>query len=408
MQKSQKASNLFIFATVAIDSIGLGIIIPVLPDVIRRFISDDSSVSRYYGLFIATYSLLQFFASPLLGRLSDRFGRRPILLISLFGGAVDYMFMAFAPTLALLWVGRIISGLSGASYTVANAYMADISDDSNRSKNFGLIGAGFGIGFIIGPAIGGLVGSYGPHYAFIAAGLFNLLNFLFGVFVLPESLPKDNRRPLSGDSLNPLGTLGTIFQMPSIRLLAIANTFIFFAGQTHPSIWTLYTQHRFGWTSVQVGISLTVVGVLNAATQGGLTGWLVKKLGERRIVLWGAFLQAIAFSLFGLASSPWMLYAVLFLSAPLWAVGPAFQSLISRGVPPERQGALQGSLMGMISLVSIANPLVMTNLFSLTSDRSASWYLPGSPYLLAGAFILLGAVITSRWERKTSSAATDR
>jgi DHA1 family tetracycline resistance protein-like MFS transporter len=293
----------------------------------------------------------------------------------------------------------VISGLTGASYTVASAYMADISDDSNRSRNFGMIGAGFGLGFIIGPAIGGLIGGWGPQYAFVVAGAFNLLNFLFGLFVLPESLPQDKRRPVTGASLNPLRALGAVFEMPAVRALAIANTLMYLGGQTHPSIWTLYTQHRYGWTAGQVGISLTIVGVLNALTQGALTGYLVKQVGERKLIVVGSFLQAITFAMFGFASSAWMLYAVLVVSAPLWSVGPALQSLISREVSPDRQGELQGSLMSLISLVSILNPLIMTNLFSMTSNRDSGVYFPGSPYLLSGLFILLGWIFAWRWER---------
>lgn len=394
----------FIFATIAIDAIGLGIIIPVLPDVIRRFISEDAVVSRTYGLFVATYALLQFFSSPLLGRLSDRFGRRPVLLSSLLGAAIDYLFMAFAPTLPLLWVGRVISGLTGASYTVASAYIADISDDSNRSRNFGMIGAGFGLGFIIGPAIGGLLANHGAQAVFLAAGAFNLLNFLWGLFVLPESLPQSRRRPIDFAALDPLRSLGGILKLDSIRALILVNTLLHFGGQTHPSIWTLYTQHRFHWTPTQVGFSLTVVGVLNALTQGGLTGWAVKRFGERRIVVWGSLAQSVAFASFGLVSAPWMLYLVLSVSALFWSVGPALQSLISKQVSPERQGELQGALMSLISLMAIANPLVMTTLFSMTADPAGSIYLPGSPYLLAGLLILVAGVLALKWERKTRHA----
>lgn len=405
---ANRARSVFIFATIAIDAIGLGIIIPVLPDVIRRFITDEGAISRTYGWFIATYALLQFLASPLLGNLADRFGRRPVLLMSLLGAAIDYLFMAYAPSLPLLWLGRLISGLTGASYSVASAYIADISNDSNRSKNFGIIGAGFGIGFILGPAIGGWVASYGPEYAFLTAGAFNLLNFAFGLFVLPESLPPERRRPLAIAALNPLRALGKVLGLPSIRSLVFVNTLLFFGGQTHPSIWTLYTQHRYGWTTKQVGFSLTVVGVLNALTQGGFTGVLVKRFGERRLVVVGCFAQSIAFSLFGFAREPWMLYIVLCGSALLWAVGPALQSLICREVALDQQGELQGALMSLMSLVSIANPLVMTTLFSWTSNREGSLYLPGSPYLLSGLLILVAAVLAWHWNRGVAARSEQR
>jgi DHA1 family tetracycline resistance protein-like MFS transporter len=397
---TRKASLAFIFCTIAIDSIGLGIIIPALPDVIRRFLTGEADVSRMYGYFVAIYALLQFLSSPLLGGLSDRYGRRPILLISLLGGAIDYCFMAFAPTLPLLFLGRIISGVSGASYTVASAYIADISNDSNRSKNFGVIGAGFGLGFILGPAVGGLLASYGPEYPFLAAGAFNLLNFLFGLFVLPESLPAAKRRQVQITALNPLASLGRVMAMPAIRMLVIVATLLHLAGQTHPSIWTLYTQHRFGWSTSQVGLSLAAVGLLSAITQGGLTGWIVNKFGESRVLIYGALGEAVSFALFGLAYQGWMIYVVLLFSSVFWSVNPALQSLISREVPPERQGELQGTLMGLASLTGIINPIIMTTLFAATSDPGSASYLPGSPYLLAGALILVAWLLALRWSRR--------
>jgi DHA1 family tetracycline resistance protein-like MFS transporter len=402
---NRKASLFFIFATLAIDSIGLGIVIPTLPDVIRRFMSDEVQVSTIYGYFIATYAIMQFFSSPLLGSLSDRFGRRPILLISLMGSAIDYFFMAFAPTLPLLFLGRIISGISGASFTVASAYIADISNDENRSKNFGLIGAGFGLGFIIGPAIGGILATYGYHYPFLAAGVFNLLNFLLGAFVLPESLAPENRRKFNPEALNPLLSIGNTFKIPAIRDLIIVCTLMHLAGQTHPSIWTLYTQHRFGWTAAQVGISLAVVGILSAVSQGGLTGWLVQRLGERRVLFYGILGETLSFFCFGLASSGTMLYVILMLSSICWASQPALQSLISREVPPQKQGELQGTLMSLASLTGIINPLIVTRLFSLTSEKDSGFYLPGSPYFLASLFLAFAWILIAR--RTTTGAIAD-
>jgi MFS transporter, DHA1 family, tetracycline resistance protein len=407
----RKASLLFIFATIAIDSIGLGIIIPALPDVIRRFITEEVGVSRIYGYFIAVYALMQFIFSPLLGRLSDRFGRRPVLLCSLAGGAVDYFLMALAPTLPLLFLGRIVAGISGASYSVASAYIADISTDENRSKNFGVIGAGFGLGFIVGPAIGGvLAATYGPMYPFIAAGVFNLINLLYGFFVLPESLPASQRRPFTREGLNPLRSMGKVLAMPSIRALIVVHALVSFAGQTHPSIWTLYTQHRFGWTSAEVGVSLAIVGVLSALSQGALTGWLVKTLGESRVLVFGTLGEAFGFMLFGLATTGTMLYCVLVFASAFWAAQPALQSLISRHVSSQEQGELQGTLMSIGSLTAIANPLVVTSLFSLTSDRGRSFYLPGSPYLLGSAFLftagIVAAIATGQAARSSSKTPT--
>ncbi|MFN3455114.1 MAG: MFS transporter, partial [Pseudobdellovibrio sp.] len=234
------------------------------------------------------YALLQFVCAPVLGRLSDKYGRRPVLLLSLFGAGVDYIFMAFAPNLALLFVGRMIAGISGASFTVATAYLADISDDTNRAKNFGLLGAGFGLGFIIGPAIGGLVASHGLTYPFLIAACFNLINFMFGYFVLPESLPQSLRRNFKISELNPFNSLKILTSMPAISALVLAYVLLQLAGQTHGSLWAIYTETRFEWTAAQVGISLAAVGLLSAIAQGVLTGPAVKFFGERRVAFWGA------------------------------------------------------------------------------------------------------------------------
>ncbi len=401
---NRKASLLFIFATIAIDSIGLGIVIPVLPDVIRKFTQEEVSVARIYGYFIAVYAILQFFASPLLGGLSDRFGRRPVLLLSLLGAAVDYAFMAFAPTLPLLFLGRVIAGISGASYTVASAYIADISDDSNRSKNFGVMGAGFGLGFILGPAIGGLIATYGTHFPFLAAAAFNLLNFLFGLFVLPESLPKERRRVIAWSALNPFRALRNTLHLRAVRGLLWVHLLFQLAGQTHPSIWTIYTEHRYGWSVAQVGLSLAVVGLLSAISQGALTGLIVQRLGERRTLIYGCLGEAVGFLLLGLATQGWMLYVVLAFSSVFWAGQPALQSLISREAPPDAQGELQGTLMSITNLTGVANPLVMTTLFSLTSQPGVAPYVPGSPYLLASLMLWLAWLLASAWSRRAAAA----
>ena len=403
MQRS--ASLLFIFATIAIDSIGVGIIIPVLPDVIRRFVSEPGDVSRTYGYFVAIYAVLQFLSSPLLGSLSDRFGRRPVLLVSLLGAAIDYVFMAFAPTLPLLFLGRIISGVSGASYTVASAYIADISNDENRSKNFGVMGAGFGLGFILGPAIGGPLATLRPEYPFLAAGAFNFLNLLYGALVLPESLPAASRRKIELSSLNPVRSFRNTFAIPGILGLLCVHTLFQLAGQTHPSIWTLYTQHRYHWTSAEVGLSLAAVGVMSAVSQGALTGVIVRWLGEPRTLLFGSLGETLGFLCFGLATSGWMIYATLIVSSAFWAVQPALQSLISREAPPETQGELQGTLMSIGSLCGVVNPLVMTQLFSLTSDPEHPPYLPGSPYFLGSALLAVAFVIAARWYSRAAAAA---
>lgn len=397
----RKASLLFIFVTLALDTLGLGIVIPVLPDVVRRFVSSESQVSHIYGYFVATYALFLFLSSPLLGRLSDKYGRRPVLLTALFGGGLDYLFMAFAPTLPLLFLGRMISGITGASFTVASSYIADISDDTNRSKNFGVIGAGFGLGFILGPLIGGLLAKYGTQVPFIAASIFTIVNFLFGLFILPESLEVEKRRAFDWSNLNPFSSIKMVFQIPEIKILVIVYFLIQLAGQTHPSIWVLYTQHRYGWNATQVGISLAAVGILSAISQGGLTGILVKRFGEKRILIYGVLGEAIGFAFFGLSTQAWMIYTTLIFTSPFWAAHPALQSLISKKISPSKQGELQGTLMSLSSTTSILNPLIMTSLFAATTHTETSYYLPGSPYLLASLLFFSAWLLSLLWKSST-------
>ncbi len=405
-----KASATFIFITLVIEAMGFGIVMPVLPDVIRRLISGEAEVATIYGYFIAVFAALQFLFAPVLGRLSDKYGRRPVLLISLFGTGVDYVFMALAPTLGLLFLGRLISGICGASYTVATAYLADISDDSNRAKNFGLMGAGFGLGFILGPAIGGVVASQGAAYPFLVSAALNLLNFAFGYFVLPESLPKSLRRDFIWSELNPFRSLVVLASMKTVSLLVLAHLLLQLAGQTHPSIWAIYTEARFGWSAAEVGLSLAAVGLLSAFSQGVLTGPLVKRFGERKVGLWGTLGEGLGFIAYGFAATGVVLYGVLFVSSMFWASHPALQSLISRAIPPGKQGELQGALMSLTSLTAVVNPLIMTRIFATTSVAGGAFYLPGAPYYIAGVLALGAFISIWRWEKQhyEAPAAPDK
>lgn len=384
--KNAKAGLVFIFITVVLDMIGIGLIIPSLPDVMRRFATSETTVSEYFGYFISLYALMQFLASPLLGAMSDRWGRRSILLVSLFVAGFDYLLMAYAPTVELLFIGRIISGLTGANITVAMAYVADVSDDSNRSSNFGLIGAAYGMGFIIGPAIGGLLGHWGPEYPFLVAAGMNMLNFLFGYFILPESLPRDMRRQIDFSKTNPLTSLKRIFKAQHLLPLLLVYFLFQLAGQTHPSIWTLYTETRFQWTTAQVGLSLTVVGILSAIAQGWLTRLVIPKIGEHKAVTIGALGYTVAFVLFGAATQGWMMYAILIGSSIFWVAQPALQSMVTNKTPPQEQGELQGTLVSLTSLAAIINPLVATKLFATFTASHEGLYLPGAPYYF-GAFV---------------------
>lgn len=395
---SAKASVTFIFFTILLDAIGIGLIVPVLPDVLRRFVTDPALVSTFFGYFVGAYAGMQFVASPVLGALSDKFGRKPILLMSLCGAGLDYIFMAFSPTLLLLFLGRIISGLTGASMTVASSYMADISDDTNRSANFGMIGAGWGIGFILGPLLGGILGMLGPSAPFLMAAALNLLNFFFGIFVLPESLPKANRREVKLSGLNPLASVIKILSPSPFLVLIWIYFLLFLAGQVHPVNWTLYTETKFGWTSWQVGLSLSFVGVVIAFSQVVLTRWLIPKLGEEKALTLGLIMYAVCFTLFGFASRGWMMYAIMLLFSFTGVAVPALQSIVSRHVPSNQQGELQGSLVSIGSISAIAAPLLFTTLFVMCTRPGTLFYFPGAAYAAAGIIcvIALGVWLVKR------------
>ena len=390
--KNLKASVFFIFATIVLDMIGIGLIIPVLPDVMKRFVSSETELASYFGYFISVYALMQFLAAPFLGALSDRFGRRPVLFVSLVMAAFDYLLMAYAPNLSILFLGRVLSGLSGANITVAMAYIADVSDDKNRSANFGMVGAAFGLGFIVGPALGGLLGHWSPHFPFLAAAALNVINLIYGIAVLPESLPVESRRNIHWHSLNPVKGLVRVVTSRFLLPLMIVHFCFQLAGQTHPSIWTLYTRHKFDWTMAQIGFSLAAVGVLSAISQGFLTRIVIPKLGEQRTVLIGCLGQVFAFAMFGVITQGWMVYAVLIFSSVFWVAGPALQSLITQSTPGDRQGELQGQLVSLTSLAAILNPMMVTQLFSHFSNREQGVYLPGAPYFFA-AFVMLLACL---------------
>ena len=379
----RKASVPFIFITVLLESLGIGIVIPILPDLIRRFSNDVDFVSKYLGYFMAVYALMQFVCSPILGRLADRFGRRPVLLSSMFGASIDYVIMALAPNLTILFIGRVISGMTGAAFSVATAYIADVSDDSNRSANFGMIGAAFGIGFIIGPAIGGLISHFGPSAPFIAAAVLNLLNFLFGYFVLPESLKPENKREIAFHQLNPFASLYKVFTTKGIMLFVWVFVLLFLAGNVHPAVWTLYTESKFHWTSVQVGISLAAVGVAIAFVQGYLTRILIPRWGDPKALVIGTVVGAIGYAGISFATEGWMVYVILIPAALQGISNPALQSIVSGKVPANEQGELQGSLMSLGSLTAVVAPIMYTYLFAHFTHPDAPIQFMGMPYLVA-------------------------
>ena len=389
-----KNPAIFIFATILIDAIGLGLLIPVLPEVLRRFMGDSADMAVYFGYFLSIYAGMQFLASPVLGALSDRFGRRPVLLCSMAGAAVDYLLMALAPNLLVLFLGRVISGLTGASMTVAASYLADVSDAKSRAANFGMIGAAWGIGFILGPLLGGLMHGFGPFGPFYGAAILCLINFGYGVFVLPESLPPEKRRTVRISQLNPGRSLIKILS-PSPILIYITIYFILFlAGQVHPVNWTIYTQTKFQWSSMEVGFSLSFVGAMMALAQMKLTGIAVKGLGEHWALVLGTAVYTVGFALFGSANQGWMMYPIVVFFAASGMAMPALQSIIAKEVPANAQGELQGSLVSLGSLAAILAPILYTWIFHAATATPDRWYYPGAAYVTASAICLVALVLS--------------
>jgi DHA1 family tetracycline resistance protein-like MFS transporter len=397
MKINRSAAIGFIFITVLVDVIGWGLIIPVMPDLIagmRHIPVNEASKSG--GLLLFVYALMQFVCAPVLGNLSDQYGRRPVLLFSLFGFGIDYLFLAFAPSYGWLFVGRVISAITGASFTTASAYIADISMPENRAQNFGMIGAAFGLGFIIGPGIGGLLSNFGIRAPFYAAALLTLLNWLYGYFVLPESLIKENRRRFEWRRANPLGSLIHLKKFPAIGGLIVSITLVYLGGQAVQSNWNYFTIYRFGWTDKMVGLSLSVVGLLVAAVQAGLIRVITPKIGNERSIYMGLGLYSLGMFLFAFATQSWMMFAFLIPYCLGGIAGPALQATISGHVPPNEQGELQGALTSLMSATSIIGPLLMTNLFAFFTGGGTPFLFPGAPFLLGGLLMLLSSFLAFR------------
>ncbi len=406
MASNRNAAVGFIFITLLIDVIGFGIIIPVMPTLISELKGVDiSTASKYGSMLMFAYAIVQFFFAPILGNLSDQYGRRPVLLFSLFGFGIDYLFLALAPTYGWLFVGRIIAGITGASMTTASAYIADVSTAENRAKNFGMIGAAFGLGFIIGPAIGGLLGGMGARIPFYAAAILALLNWVYGYFVLPESLSKENRRPFDWKRANPIGALMHLKKYPAIGGLAFAILLIYIAAHAIMSNWSYFTMYRFNWDERMVGISLAVVGVLVATVQGGLIRVITPKLGNEKSVYTGLTLYAVGMLFFGLANQGWMMFAFLIPYCLGGIAMPAIQSVMAGHVPANVQGELQGTVTSLMSLAAIIGPLLMNNLFFYFTHSEAPFHLPGAPFLLAAILMAISAVIAYRTLHPNKSTA---
>ncbi len=396
MRKPQ-AGMAFILVTIFLDMLGIGIVFPILPQLIASFLNGDLSVAaQYYGWFISLFAAMQFVFAPVLGGLSDRYGRRPILLVSLFGAGVDYVLLSVAPTLAWLFVGRVIAGVTAASYTVANAYIADVSPPERRAQNFGVVGAAFGFGFIIGPALGGILGTFGPRVPFMAAGVLTLVNWLYGYFVLPESRALENRRAFAWRRANPLASLGALGRYPMVLNLAATLVCANLAGLGLQSVWVLYTTYRFDWSIWEQGLSLALVGVIAIVVQGWLMGLLLSRFGERRILLISLVCSLLGQALYGLATEGWMMYAILIGTALSFLAQPAAQGLISNAVKPNEQGAVQGALTSLASLTAIVGPIVATDIFSYFTAPGQDLKLPGAPFFLGTMLVLLSLAFTLR------------
>ncbi|RZM00302.1 MAG: MFS transporter, partial [Pedobacter sp.] len=339
------------------------------------------------------YAIIQFIFAPVIGNLSDKYGRRPILLFSLLGFGIDYLFLALAPTYELLFVGRAIAGITGASFTTASAYIADISTEETRAKNFGMIGAAFGLGFVIGPALGGLLAGLGLRAPFYAAAGLCLLNCLYGYFVLPESLSKENRRNFHWKRANPIGSLKMLRSTPAIAGLAVSFFLIYLAAQAVQTNWNYFTMYRFHWTEKMVGISLAVVGLLVGGVQAGLTKVVVQKLGKERSIYLGLGLYTLGLVLFAFATQSWMMFVFLVPYCLGGVAGPSLQATLASYVPPNQQGELQGALTSLMSLTTIFGPLIMNYLFEYFTTASAPVHFPGVSFLLGAIFMLVGAII---------------
>jgi MFS transporter, DHA1 family, tetracycline resistance protein len=390
---NKQAAIGFIFITLLIDITGWGIIIPVIPKLIKELINGDiSEAAKYGGWLTFAYAITQFICAPLVGNLSDKFGRRPVILLSLFGFSLDYLLLAFSPTITWLFIGRIIAGITGASITTASAYIADVSTEENRAKNFGMIGAAFGLGFIIGPVIGGFLGQYGSRVPFYAAAILCMINFLYGYFILPESLSKENRRAFDIKRANPVGAFLNLKKYPKLIGLILSVFILYVASHAVQSNWSFYTIYRFNWTEKMVGISLGVVGLLVGLVQGGLVRFVNPILGNQKSIYIGMALYTVGMFLFAIATDGWMMFLFLIPYCLGGIAGPALQSVISGQVLPTEQGEIQGTLTSMMSASAIIGPPLMSTVFYYFTHSEAPFVFPGAPFFLGG-FLMLGSTI---------------
>lgn len=392
MARSTKHAFAFVWVTVLLDMVGLGLIMPILPALLRQLTGADAAHASIYGgwLFFA-YAAMQFFCAPVIGGLSDAFGRRPVLLLAVLGLGVDYAFTALSPTIVWLFVGRVIAGIFGASFTTANAYIADVTPPEERGKAFGMLGAAFGVGFVLGPAIGGLLGGFGPRVPFFVAAGLSLANFLYGLVFLPETHPKEKRQPLRLSQIHPFGAIVSIPGGKHVRTLVLALFVLFLGTAVYPSVWAFWGTARFDWSPRMIGLSLAAYGVGNAITQALLVGFLTKRWGDRKTAMVGLALTVACFVLTGLASRSWMVFAVIIVSSPCGVAVPAMNAWMSKLAPDDAQGRLQGSIGAAESLSSIFGPILMTQVFGAFEHT-----LSGAPFFVAAVLSVAALFIAMR------------
>ena len=392
--KNKKAAIGFIFLTMLIDVIGWGIIIPVIPKLIKKLIDGNiSDAAKIGGWLTFAYAITQFIFAPIIGNLSDKYGRRPIILFSLIAFTFDYILLALAPTITWLFIGRILAGFTGASITTATAYIADISTKENRAKNFGMVGAAFGLGFIIGPVIGGILGQYGECVPFYAAAVLCFLNFIYGYFILPESLSKENRREFDIKRANPIGNFLNLKKHPKLIYLVLAMFIMHTASHAMHSNWSYFTMYQFNWDEKIVGLSLGMIGLLVALVQGGLVRWINPKIGNEKSVFIGFTLYSIGLLLFAFATQSWMMFAFLIPYCLGGIASPALQAIISNQVSDKEQGEIQGTLASVMSASAITGPPLITGTFYYFTSDEAPFIFGGAPFVLASALTLISLFI---------------
>jgi DHA1 family tetracycline resistance protein-like MFS transporter len=387
-----KAALRFIFVTILLDILGFGIIIPVLPKLVADLAGGNTgNGALMFGMMLSVYGLAQFLFLPVLGSLSDRYGRRPILLVSMFFSAVEFVIMALATNIWVLFIGRLLTGITGASMTVANAYIVDVSTPEKRAANFGMVGAAFGIGFILGPAFGGLLSIWSARAPFWASAVLSLANFCYGLFVLPESLGIEHRRRFNLRSAIPAAGVRILMRVGWVRMLSLCLILVSLAQQSLQSTWVLYTTYRFHWSELDNGLSLTLVGLTSGLVQAGLTGKLVARIGESRTVVLGLCLSSAGFLGYALSTQGWMMAIWIMVWSLSGVAGPSINSLISQEYGPDEQGMLQGSVVSLQSLMGIVGPLLGTGIFSYYTEPPR--HLPGAPFFMASALAGLGVLV---------------